>query len=264
MSPESPKSNTVLIVIAIIGVAGTIVASAIGAITNYNIEQQRQVFELTRAALVSIVTQSGVTQAALQGTADAPTITPYPTQTPQPTYTPYPTFTSLPTYTPIRSTPTLSLILPFQDSFDGNVRPEWQILNGELILQDGWLGAARDSVILGIGDDTLTNFTLDFDYKNLRGVNEILVTFDRTVRLVVGQDGSGWQAFRDGDWTNFSLFGGVGVSGHLTINVSENLYRAFRDQDLIQEITYGTPVGGPIMITIVADRYIDNFSMTSQ
>ncbi len=62
MTQESQKNNTVLIVIAIIGVVGTIVASAIGAIGNYSAEKLRQETELTRIALGSVTTQSGTTQ----------------------------------------------------------------------------------------------------------------------------------------------------------------------------------------------------------
>jgi hypothetical protein len=53
MTQEPQKNNTALIVIAIIGVVGTIVASAIGAIGNYNTEKMRQEVELTRIALLA-------------------------------------------------------------------------------------------------------------------------------------------------------------------------------------------------------------------
>ena len=53
MTQESPKNNNVLIVIAIISVVGTIVASIVGAIGNYNTEKMRQEAELTRIALVA-------------------------------------------------------------------------------------------------------------------------------------------------------------------------------------------------------------------
>lgn len=77
MTQEPQKNNNiVLIVIAIIGVIGTIVATTIGVIGNYNIEKLRQDTELTRIALVSIATQGGATQASLASTISAPTETP--------------------------------------------------------------------------------------------------------------------------------------------------------------------------------------------
>ena len=206
-----------------------------------------------------IIVNTSIVQATTEVPIQAPTYTPYPTNTPYPTYTPYPTPTRV---LPPSPTPTLSLILPFQDSFDGKIFPDWKILSGDTLIQDGWLSASRDSVVLGLGDDSLTDFTLDFDYKNLRGTFELLVTFDQKVRMATGQDGSVWQALNDNNWNNISNFGGVGVSGHLTINVAGNTYKVLRNQDPVQEITYGDPVGGPIMITIVADRFIDNFSLS--
>lgn len=139
MTQEPQKNNSVLIAIAIIGVIGTIVASAIGAMANYNVEKERQGFELTRIALVSIATQGGVTQMALESTVNAP---PEPTATSYPTYTPFPTFP--PTETPI-PTPTATLFVPpadgilFQDNFDDGISPEWAIESGKWLVANGKL-----------------------------------------------------------------------------------------------------------------------------
>lgn len=130
MSQETPKSNVVLIV-AILGVLGTIVASVIGAVSNYNIEELRQSSEMTKIALVSIATEGGSTQQVMAQTINAPvtqppTYTPLPTYTPQATYTPQPTFTSIPTPDAL-----------FRDDFSDN-RNGWDIsgfasiANGEL------------------------------------------------------------------------------------------------------------------------------------
>jgi hypothetical protein len=123
MNPEPPKSNIVLIVIAVIGVVGTIVASAIGAIANYNIEKLRQESELTKIALVSIATQGSATQASLANTISAPTGTLYPTNAPLPTYTSYPTYTPplLPTIPSLPSdTPTPLSDLPLGQGYTAN------------------------------------------------------------------------------------------------------------------------------------------------
>jgi hypothetical protein len=90
MTQEPQKNKSVLIVIAVIGVVGTIFGAIINVVGNYNVEKLRQETELTRIALVSIATQGGATQMVLQSTVNAPT------QSPAPTYTPYPT-TSSPT-----------------------------------------------------------------------------------------------------------------------------------------------------------------------
>lgn len=94
MTQEPPKSNSVLIVIAIIGVLGTIIAAVITVVGNYNVERLRQETELTRVALVSIQTQAITPQVdTIQNTDSNPTISPsstHPhTQTPNPTDTPF-------------------------------------------------------------------------------------------------------------------------------------------------------------------------------
>lgn len=84
MNQEPHKSNVALIVIAIIGVIGTIAGAAITVFGNYNVEKLRQETELTRIALVSIATQGGATQMVLQSTVDAPTPTFFEAYTPVP------------------------------------------------------------------------------------------------------------------------------------------------------------------------------------
>ncbi len=88
MSQEPHKNNVVLIVIAIIGVIGTIIAAVITVMGNYNVEKLRQETELTRIALVSMPTQDVATQVIIQNTENLPTEPPAPTYTPNPTQTP--------------------------------------------------------------------------------------------------------------------------------------------------------------------------------
>ena len=79
MAQEPQKSNSVLIIVAIITVIGSIIASSISTKGNYNIEKMRQDAELTKIALVS-----QLTQAAPQNGSNNPlesivlTATPYP------------------------------------------------------------------------------------------------------------------------------------------------------------------------------------------
>jgi hypothetical protein len=99
MSQESPKNNTTLIVIAIIGVLGTIIGAIITVIGNYNVEKLHQETELTRVALAFDLTRSVIPQntpnthigdvtpvVTSSATSFSPTI-----DLPAPTYTPYPT-----------------------------------------------------------------------------------------------------------------------------------------------------------------------------
>ena len=72
MTQEPNKSNIILIIIAIIGVCGTVIGATITVMGNINVEKIRQETELTRIALPSIATQM-----VLQSTVNAP-ITPKP------------------------------------------------------------------------------------------------------------------------------------------------------------------------------------------
>jgi hypothetical protein len=73
MTQDSHKNNVVLIIIAIIGVIGTIVGATITVIGNYNAEKMRQEFALTQIALVSSGIQGGETQEALTSATSTPT-----------------------------------------------------------------------------------------------------------------------------------------------------------------------------------------------
>ena len=76
MNQDPHKSNNVLVIIAIIGVLGTIIGATITVIGNYNVERLRQETELTRIALISIATQGGETQVSMASTISAPIVVP--------------------------------------------------------------------------------------------------------------------------------------------------------------------------------------------
>jgi hypothetical protein len=67
MTQEPNKSNIVFIIVAIIGVCGTVIGATINVMGNINVEKIRQETELTRIALPSIATQM-----VLQSTASVP------------------------------------------------------------------------------------------------------------------------------------------------------------------------------------------------
>ena len=66
MSQEPQKRNTVLIVVAIIGLIGTVVGVIITVRGNYNVEKLRQETELTIVALGFTATQGEETQMVIQ------------------------------------------------------------------------------------------------------------------------------------------------------------------------------------------------------
>jgi hypothetical protein len=121
MNQESQKNNNVLIIIAIIGVVGTIVAATIGAIGNYNTEKLRQEAELTRIALISSAAQGGATQIVLQSTANTPTELPAPINK---------NLTATPD-TKISKTPIVSNFVLFEENFEDGRAQEFNYISGD-------------------------------------------------------------------------------------------------------------------------------------
>jgi hypothetical protein len=83
VNQDSHKNNTVLIVIAVIGVVGTIIAAIITVIGNYNVEKLHQESALTQIALVSSGVQGGKTQEAMTNTTSTPIPTNIPAVSPE-------------------------------------------------------------------------------------------------------------------------------------------------------------------------------------
>ena len=147
MSQEPHKNNVVLIVIAIIGVIGTIIAAVITVSGNYNVEKLRQETELTRIALVSIPTQDVATQAIIQNTENSPTEPPAPTYTPNPTQTPQ---IIEPTIEPSA--------IPTIDTRANDTPPDAVLQIGETWTAGG-LGVQLRSLSFAFGDEADLQFT---------------------------------------------------------------------------------------------------------
>jgi len=71
MAQEPHKNNSVLIIVAVITVIGSVIAALISVKGNYDVEKMRQEAELTRIALVSPLTQPDS-----HGAVNAPTSAP--------------------------------------------------------------------------------------------------------------------------------------------------------------------------------------------
>ena len=268
MSQETPKNNTVLIVVAIIGVIGTIVATAIGAIANYNIERFRQEAELTRIALVSIATQGGATQASMAGTISAPTSTPYPTNELQPTYTPYPTYTPVPP--PIfTSTPSYA----FFDNFDSGPSPEWEVTNGSIIVVNGQL-TTDNLATLFVGDTNWTDYKIEFDMIPYQAWmnDESLSVFVRVkdmkkiVGFVVNTFDSEWDIVQNGNWnevpTSYNSDAQLGWSGKVMLVVKGGNFEAYLNGYQVSSFYNADFPNGKVGIRIGHKATIDNFKIT--
>jgi hypothetical protein len=260
MTQEPQKSNAVLIIIAVIGVIGTIVASTIGVVGNYNIEKMRQEAELTRIALVSIATRGGATQISMANTISAPTSSPYPTNEPLPTYTAYPTYTPIPLPT---FSPTPSVSLPFIDDFNDGLDSSWRIINGAPYFNEGSLGAINEAVTIEIGDDSFGDVILEFDYSNFNNQRGISVYFSK-IYFAMDYIRLRWYIFNNNGWQEFNSKDAVfdtWVSGHLKIVITGNKYSIFQNGDPFNEIIIGEAHQGPLRIKVSDGVFIDNVSL---
>lgn len=274
MSKANSKNNSGIILIAIIGAASTICAASIGALTTYNVEKMRQESELTRIALVSVVTQGGETQISMANTISAPTDTPYPTQTMQPTFTPYPTYTQAPIPT---IPPTQSVIFPFTDTFDTQLNPAWKVVNGTPLIMNGALRSTNGNLTLELPGNFPPNYVISFDFNgkdyyiwgdNLQNTVEIIFSSRVSVRFDL--NGAYWRAFNGSNWNTVS---DIGASRQITTNksgdttykfvVRDNYYQFYWNNSLFSEIRYGEPLPpGPIGIYVGEFMQIDNFTIT--
>lgn len=158
MTQKTNEPKTLVAVAIITGIFGIISA----LITGFFAIKAAQVKEQTLAtntALAQQVVSGNATQDSLIQTVDAPTLTLSPTILPTNTLAPTIPPTLTPTFTAIP--PTITPFVPpadgilFDDSFDGVIKPEWQIYNGTWLISDGRLtllpndGTTFDWIALG-------------------------------------------------------------------------------------------------------------------
>uniref|UniRef100_A0A7V3NTL9 Uncharacterized protein n=1 Tax=candidate division WOR-3 bacterium TaxID=2052148 RepID=A0A7V3NTL9_UNCW3 len=197
-----------------------------------------------------------------------PTNIPSPSQPPTEIPTPSETPTSLPTMTP-----TPSLALPFLDNFDNGLRPEWQVVKGEPMFINGRVGRTSGELRLSLGDTALSNYTLEFDYYNLRNCAncifvEMVIGTKINLSLVggaIGGDFSRLSAFDNSQWEDL-ITDSVSKEGHVKLQILGNHFNLFLDSIPSEPVIYGSEsdTRGPIVVTINNGAFIDNFSLSGQ
>lgn len=158
MPQETNKSNIVLIIVAIIGVCGTVIAATITVIGSYNVEKVRQETELTRIALISNETPSQGTQTVSQNTLIGQTEPPASTFTVEPTIAFQSNIpTEIPPTSALSECRTIEINVSVNsDNYDGNViitlenieicasRMKWHISFWNKTSSDAGLAFAED------------------------------------------------------------------------------------------------------------------------
>lgn len=216
-------------------------------------------FVQTQIVQVSLTPAASSTALVVVVTATPPPATP----TPIPSRTPAFTSTPAPTNTPV-PTPTPSIKLPFADNFSGGISPSWKVEDGQPIISGGNLNPANGSVTLSIGDETLDNYTVEFDYyMPFSGPDYMFVWFGKSMKLGVSPGQFDWLAIQDGKWKNLLPVGSPGRQrDHLKIRVSKHVYNVTVGTNFIPEFVYDSgAANGPVMITVISPSYISNFKL---
>lgn len=136
-------------------------------------------------------------------TAEVQTVVVVVTSTPPPA-TAAPTDTPLPT-----ATPTMAVLLPFEDNFDNNSRAEWQpsVTKGE------WRTVGQKYTVTNsanawayslIGDPNWSNYSIEFNYELGSGTTAVLVRVSNAKELGLAFFFSSsiisWNVLVDGSW----------------------------------------------------------------
>lgn len=151
----------------------------------------------------------------------------------------------------------------FFDDFDEGQRPEWEVRTGQPFFGNGRLGAATHELIVAIGDESLTDYSIEFDYWNL-ATNYIDLLIAPEVHYLRDTRWSKWFERVNNEWieTLFDL-SDAPQNGHLGISRKGSTISIFLNSELSYEYTYsGELSAGPLVIGFEDEVQIDNFSLT--
>jgi hypothetical protein len=226
---------------------------------------------------------------------DLPSATPQPTTTPTnvpdtptlevttilPPTEPIPTTETPPTEppeaTPIPAPTSVPFGLPFEDSFDSGFSDEWQLIEGERTIQDGRLlkvrGNATSILTMQVGDDTLKDYTVSFDYESVGRAGRVIafaVALGPTFRyahydIATNQARCYWQELVGGRWeSKVELEQCMGTQGPIQIKVAGDTFTVSRgNAQLSSNIFENVEPRGPVELSIRRNIFIDNFKITS-
>lgn len=201
--------------------------------------------------------------------------------------------TSAVTSTPVvvaptsRSTPqpALSVSLPFEDAFDGGIRPEWDYDKGKWSVINGALtsvGIFRPKVAL-VGNTTWKNYALDADFvltgyekNNYVGFVVSAESKGEYIALFFDPEDSGntyWVVYEDGKPVStldskslYKLVSNIHKSHHVRIEVrGENRVAYLDGAPLSQVFVPSLPGGGLVGVQMAEEQvsFVDNFKVSS-
>lgn len=233
---------------------------------------------IDKTVVVTAVPQATYTAMPLLPTytplAPLPTYTalpPLPTYTPSPTASPLPamidpsaltaTVSSTVEATPV-VTPTISIPVPFEDTFDKDKRPEWRLAEGNYLVEGGHLTpGTAGTFILELGDTGLTDYTVEFDYTG-----NLLYRFGESLRLNVdtsiGYD-CYLETWQDGQWVRLRQIG-CPPGGHFKGRINGNVFTASYNDTPVFDFAYQTQSKNRAPFRFrISGGTLDNFKLTA-
>ena len=149
--------------------------------------------------------------------------------------------------------------MPFKDTFDHGLDPHWTVLDGNTAIVDGRLASTTGQTTIQIGDNSLCNYTLQFDIYGgyAGGASGVTAEFANTVQFVFGFSTSEWDSIQNGQPALIAPSTGAS-SGHPRLVIKSPHYELWDRGNMMSQIDYGGAVCGPLLITFIHDRRIDN------
>lgn len=160
-------------------------------------------------------------------------------------------------------TPRPTMAFPFSDAFSNGFNSDiWTVISGTPLIKNETLTTASEEVlILEIGDTSLDNFTISFDYEGLRSFQGIKLEFKHISFYSDSGSDCVW-AYREGTrWEDLSDCDSIYTWGSLQIDINGNRYDVSKNGNIINNITYGENHQGAFRIYIDPGVQIDNFTI---
>jgi hypothetical protein len=155
--------------------------------------------------------------------------------------------------------------LPFEDDFEGGLRAEWQKVNGDYALGGGRLRPAGSDVTMQIGNERLTDYTVEFD----TGDDWFLAYFSPEFRYRESHPGlhrCDYEQQVRGEWHSVLSADnciGFNVGGRFKFAVKGNSITLYKDGTYVSDVNYpGFKQHGPFQLYLHDGEWIDNFSLT--
>lgn len=169
--------------------------------------------------------------------------------------------------------PSSTLTFPFIDPFNYGLRSEWEIIVGEPMIIDGMVGRTSGEFKFSIGDESLSDYTIEFDYSVVNDCAncvsiELLIGTKIKYYLVGGDIGgvnSKLDVLDDNKWSNLLSNQLTSNEGHIELQISGNEFNLLIDSVASEPVIFDSVniKHGPIIITLDNGAFIDNFSLNS-